>query len=454
MRRLLAATSLIALGACATVPLEDTATRSVVLADTTLPPMKTFSPVRQQPPQRSNANIAADFLDLHFRLESGRELPVFTRFEGPITVRVTGAPSETLGLDLRLLLGRLRSEAGIDISQIAKGDANITIEAVSRADIRRTLPQAACFVVPNVSSLAQFRRERRSPHTSWANLRDRSKMAIFIPNDADPQEVRDCLHEELAQAIGPLNDMYRLRDSVFNDDNVHTVLTSFDMLVLRATYAPELRSGMSRAVVAARLPGILARLNPAGASYPAQPVSPTPRAWVQAVQDALGPGTEPQARRVAVNTALEVARREGWQDHRRGFSHYIAGRLLQSEDADGAQRHYEAALAAYDATPDTDLHRAYVVTQMAAYALNHGNWQRALGLIEPALATAETYQNAALKATLMLLRAEALDLAGRPQDARAVRLDSLGWARYGFGADWAVRAKMREIALLSPRGAG
>jgi len=33
-----------------------------------------------------------------------------------------------------------------------------------------------------------------------------------------PQEVRDCLHEELAQALGPLNDLYRLPDSVFNDD--------------------------------------------------------------------------------------------------------------------------------------------------------------------------------------------------------------------------------------------
>jgi hypothetical protein len=83
-------------------------------------------------------------------------------------------------------------------------------------------------------------------------------MAVFMPADVAPQEVRDCLHEEVAQAIGPLNDLYRLPDSVFNDDNFHTVLTGFDMLILRATYAPELRSGMTRAEVAAALPGILA----------------------------------------------------------------------------------------------------------------------------------------------------------------------------------------------------
>ncbi len=70
-------------------------------------------------------------------------------------------------------------------------------------------------------------------------------MAIFLPGDVSPQETRDCLHEEMAQALGPLNDLYRLGDSVFNDDNFHTVLTGFDMLVLRTYYAPDLRSGMT-----------------------------------------------------------------------------------------------------------------------------------------------------------------------------------------------------------------
>ncbi|HCI98083.1 MAG TPA: ATP-dependent transcriptional regulator, partial [Sulfitobacter sp.] len=51
---------------------------------------------------------------------------------------------------------------------------------------------------------------------------------------------------------------------------------------------------------------------------------------------------------------------------------------------------------------------------------------------------------------LLLLRAEALELENRAAEAQAVRVDSLGWARYGFGSDWAVRAKMREIASLNP----
>ena len=68
----------------------------------------------------------------------------------------------------------------------------------------------------------------------------------------------------------------------------------------------------------------------------------------------------------------------------------------------------------------------------------------------PHFDTAARHENAALLSTLLLLRAEALDLTGRVSEAREVRMDSLGWARYGFGADWAVRAKLREIAALNP----
>jgi hypothetical protein len=44
----------------------------------------------------SNSDLARDFIDLSFMLESGRALPVLTRFEGPVTVRVTGNPPPTL----------------------------------------------------------------------------------------------------------------------------------------------------------------------------------------------------------------------------------------------------------------------------------------------------------------------------------------------------------------------
>lgn len=436
--------------ACSSQTNQDTPTRAQI-ADSTLPPVKAFANPRPSAPVQSNENIAADFLTLHFELESGRALPALTRFETPITVKVTGRPPSSLGPDLNRLISRLQNEAGIDIRLISEGDANITIQAVSRSDIRRALPQAACFVVPNVSSIDEFRRNRRNAKTNWSLLESREKLGIFVPYDASPQEVRDCLHEELAQALGPLNDLYHLPESVFNDDNVHTVLTGFDILILRATYAPELRSGMSRDEVAARLPAILNRLNPQGNRRPTYAVSSTPRIWITTVQTALGPGATVNERHAAATQAANIAREAGWQDHRRAFSYYMLGRMEQVYDPILAQEHYKNALIYLDRTPGTSLHRAYVTTQTAAYAIAIGDGQTALRQIRPQLDVAARSENAALLATLMLLQAEALDLTGQSEKARAVRLDSLGWARYGFGSDWAVRAKMQEIAALSPQ---
>ena len=319
--------TVMALGACVPASAPDVATRARI-ADTTLPPMKRFADSTATAPVRANGDLARDFLELSFRMESGRKLPVLTRFDGPVGVAVTGKPPATLSADLASLTARLRREAGIDIRRVRSGAAHITIEAVSRRDIQKMLPQAACFVAPNVSSLAEYRAARRQPKTDWTRLRDRRQLAIFLPYDASPQEVRDCLHEELAQAIGPLNDLYRLPDSVFNDDNVHTVLTGFDMMMLRAYYSPELRSGMTRGQVAAKLPAIFARINPRGERLPAKYATRTPRAWSQAVQTALGPGATTAARRAAAERALDIAQAMGWKDHRRAFAHYATVAVL------------------------------------------------------------------------------------------------------------------------------
>ncbi|HRV63973.1 MAG TPA: DUF2927 domain-containing protein, partial [Albidovulum sp.] len=188
--------------------------------------MRVFAQTPPQRPLRPNGEMARNFLDLSFRLETGEDLPVLTRFEGPVSVAMTGAVPPTAGADLGRLLTRLRSEADIDIFR-TDGPAAITVEFLPRRVMQAQVPQAACFVEPGVSSWQEYRTLARSPETDWARLTRRDRVAVFIPNDTAPQEIRDCLHEEIAQALGPLNDLYELPDSVFNDDNFHTVLTGF-----------------------------------------------------------------------------------------------------------------------------------------------------------------------------------------------------------------------------------
>ncbi|SFP10346.1 DUF2927 domain-containing protein [Tranquillimonas alkanivorans] len=439
------------LAACAPAGAPEVAERRAMYTGD-LPPMRVFPAARATAPARSNAAIAEDFLDLTFQLESGRALPVFTRFEGPITVRATGDLPPSLSPDLDRLITRLRREAGLDIRRVDAGRrASITVEAVPRAELQRAVPQAACFVVPRLQSWDEFRRERRGARVDWTTLRARDRMAVFIPADVSPQEVRDCLHEEVAQALGPLNDLYRLTDSVFNDDNFHTVLTGFDMLILRATYAPELHSGMSRAQVARALPGVLTRLNPNGRSGGREARGPTPRAWIDAIETALGPSTSEPRRRAAAREAVEIARDRGWRDNRLAFSLFALGRLSLGAEPETALAAFLQAGGLYARTPQTEVHEAHVAMQLAAFALSSGQATAAIDIVDANTDAVARAENAALLASLLMIKVEALELIGRTAEARALRREALGWARYGFGPDAEVRARIGEITALNPR---
>jgi hypothetical protein len=459
MKHLLPA-ALLFLGACAQPPLEysprnEVASREVTLTRT-LPPMKAFSASSVLRPTRPNSEIAADFLDLAFELESSRALPVLSRFEGPVTLSVTGRAPAQLVSDLDRLLSRLRIEAGIDISRVAPSStpASITLQVIPKAKLQALVPHAACFVAPNVSSVREFRRQRGAAQTDWARMTTRTRMAIFLPGDVSPQEMRDCLHEEIAQALGPVNDLYRLDDSVFNDDNFHTVLTGFDMLVLRAYYAPELRSGMTKAEVAQRLPALLARLNPGGGS--GQPIlsTYTPRPWKEAIETALGGKASVTARRLAAQRAVGIARSQGWSDTRLAFSLFALGRLNLGYDSDAALAAFTEAERLYRAQPRTQLQAANMGVQLAAHALSTGRAGDALAMVESHIRPVMKAENAALLATLLMIKAEALDQMGESTQAKLVRLDSLGWARYGFGSDADVAAQLTEIAAIAANGKG
>ena len=398
---------------------------------------------------RGNVELAADFLDLQFRMESGRTLPVLTRFEGPITVAMTGNVPPVARSELARLITRFRAEAGVEIAQTS-GPASITIDFQPQSALRRAVPTAACFVVPNVSGLNDYTQKRNTAAVDWARINRRDRVAIMVPADASPQEVRDCLHEELAQAMGPLNDLFRLSDSVFNDDNFHSVLTGFDMLMLRVHYDRDLRSGMNEAEVAARLPAILARLNPRGQGIGGSPKQISPRAWISATESAFG--ARGSNRGEAAERMISIAKAQGWTDSRMAFSVFARGRALTGRDVPAAIEAYSQAARIWRSIPGAQIHAAHVDMQLGAFALSSGQFDTVLRLTERSIPVARTHQNASLLASLLAMRAEALEATGRGVEARSVLLDSQGWARYAFGSDAQVRARLSDIATLARRG--
>ncbi len=404
-----------------------------------------FHPVAMPPPvpSRSNVEIGRDILDLAFRLESGREVVFLSRFDEKVRVGVLGRGPETLERDLAELLHRLRVEAGVDIGLAGTMHANLIVAFIDPAAVRAAVPYAACFVVPGVSSWEEFLNERGSPEQDWARLDVRTSAAVFIPGDVAPQEVRDCLHEEIAQALGPLNDLYRLPDSVFNDDNVRAVLTDFDMLALRVLYSPELSSGMTRAEVVMRLPALLARLNPDGENWH-QDAPELPQSWTDAMSAALSRGAPREARRSAAEAAVVLA----GAGTAKGLALMALGRAEVTRDPHSAETSFAEALEYFDSQPATAIQAACVRLQLAALALSRANPETAARLAREAQPVARAHGDASLLSILLFVEAEALDMAGETEAASAVRLDGLGWARYGFG-EAGSRRRLQEVQALS-----
>ncbi len=415
-----------------------------------LPQMNTFAPRTPTAPRLSNALISRDFLDLAFRLENDADLITFTRFEGPITIRIAGTPSPTLKQDLDRLVTRLRREADIDISVVTSGTASITVQPVPQRQILRVAPSAACFVRPNVSSWQEYRDRRRDPTTFWQRLTERTRMAVFLPSDVSPQEMRDCLHEEVAQALGPVNDLYRLNQSIFNDDNFNNVLTGYDMLILRTHYDSALRNGMSRGEVADRLPGILARLNPRGGQRGiAQPTLESV-AWKSAINRATDSSVSRVGRTNAARRAVTLARDAGHTDSRLAFSLYVLGRMTLGSDPEQALNAFVAADHIYRTQPNTEIQRAHIALQVAAFQLAAGDPEAALRLIAAQIPVVTRAEHAALLSLFLLMQAEAFAALGDAEQSATIQREALAWARYGFGSQGEIRARIAEIRAISP----
>lgn len=400
---------------------------------------------------RSNRDLAEDFLDLTFALESGEKLPGLLRYEQPIRVHMASEELADYRDDLEALLARLRREAGIDIASTDDpAAAQLRIEAVPASEIARIYPTAACFIVPGERDWKGFLRHRTDARLRWSAQKTLQGAAIFLPPDSTPQDARDCLNEEITQALGPANDLYRLPDTIWNDDNFHGLATTFDMVILKALYQPELHSGMDRDSVAAALPAILGRVNPSGRGRPRTARAPEDFAWAEAIEAGLA-REEPRAdRERAAAAAVEMARAMDPPDHRLGVSLLTRGRLSLRRDPVAAAGDFtEAYLIFRDREGINDVRTAQAGVHVAALALATGNYETAVRLADRHVPGARAGQNAVLLAGLFSIKAEALAALGDAEAARAARLDSLRWARYGFGdADGALAREQAQVVAL------
>ena len=439
--RLIAAIGLAGLAACSGTPPAVSEISSVRFGAVSLP----------MGVARSNRALAEDFIDLTFELESGEKLDRLLRYERPVRVYLRSPALAAYRPDLEQLMARLRAEAGLDIAETGDPEAaQIFVEAVPAAQITRIFPTAACFIVPGETDWRGFNRRRSEDRLRWPDQSTLGRAVIFLPLDTTPQDVRDCLNEEITQALGPADDLYRLPDTIWNDDNFHGLATPFDMLILRTLYQPELQSGMTRSEVAARLPGLFARTNPKGRALPPRRRAPESPEWNAAIEVALSRDAPRSRRLAAAARATQLAEAMRPVDHRLGVALLTEGRLRLRDDPLAAAEDFMAAYRLFrEQFGIGDVRTAQAGVHLGALAIGTGQYRLATELADLHLPAAMKAQNAILVAGLLAIKAEGQAAGGDGAAARATRLDSLRWARYGFGdVDGALAREQAQIAAL------
>ncbi len=85
---------------------------------------------------------------------------------------------------------------------------------------------------------------------------------VLIKRKIPENLLETCIEEELAQAMGLLNDDENVRPSIFNDDQEFALLTRHDELLLRILYDRRLAPGMSPETAMPIVDQIVAELMP------------------------------------------------------------------------------------------------------------------------------------------------------------------------------------------------
>lgn len=259
----------------------------------------------------SNESLADLFVTLTHELEWGARRRHLIRYEGPISVGITGPGAERYLGFLDRYLAELRIRAGVPI---ARGTAppNLLISFVSGEEFRARVPRHYCVVAPGSPNWDRFSRSpRRYGTRPFESMETVGSMTVFIPDSAEPYLVRACMIEEIAQALGPANDLYALGPSIFNDDAAHVWPTRLDYLMLSVLYSPELRTGLNRRETRARALAVLDRLNPKGRGAPPLPPLRTREMadWAETMRDAFDRSRPVRKRIASAVEALDTAQR-------------------------------------------------------------------------------------------------------------------------------------------------
>ena len=185
------------------------------------------------------------------------EPDVLRRWESPVRIEVSfgaSVPEEVRAVDdtaISAYAMRLNRITGHPIS-VGEGQPNFHVIVASEDDRDETVAKVR-ELAPSIGN-ATLSLIEKTPRNIYCLVltfispdQDSTyNMAIALIRSEQPELMRrSCIHEELAQGLGLVNDSATARPSIFNDDEEFAFLTSHDEELLRLLYHPSLRPGLT-----------------------------------------------------------------------------------------------------------------------------------------------------------------------------------------------------------------
>jgi len=177
--------------------------------------------------------LARQFERIAFSSEFGGQYRAgrLIRWDGPITVRVTGHAPDRFRAEVERQLAELRQLSGLAIDFAPEGGEaaapTMTIEFSTSRGGTSFDPNAPCRTL------------------IWETGFVVRRVQIYIAPYPDELR-RHCIVEELTQSLGLADDSTLVRDSIFNDASSRQRLAPWDALMVRILYDSRLKAGMHR----------------------------------------------------------------------------------------------------------------------------------------------------------------------------------------------------------------
>ncbi|MCI4662914.1 MAG: DUF2927 domain-containing protein [Neomegalonema sp.] len=405
----------------------------------------THAPMTAGPVHRANASLARDLIDLTTMTEHGEALPGVNKLETPIEVGFNNPGFEPYRAHLQAMLANLRHQTGVEIylePSPVKPASRIRLRFEPRGPYEDYAPEAMCFFNDSTAAITHLADRKRQ--SGFGKVSPPANISIYIPLDLPPHDVRTCFYEEILQGMGPLNDLFRLPDSIFNDENSHLRPTKFDLLMLKALYDPRIKPGMSREQAEPIAREILAEINPAGEAPGASSLMPAPdlEAFWRAIIDLELSNDD---RRIALEESVRRAKVLPVNDYRRPYLDYSLQNHRAEEDGlkPEAYRHLLDRLKSE--TPKDELRRALLETAYAFSLYEREQYRLFLGAARRAVSTLELYEHDDLVANLRCSISYATFKLDGAKAARPAVRDCLNWSRYAYGDDSRAADNMRDV---------